>query len=70
MSPSTLSDLLLSLPHVEECTPFGPENFVEKVGGKVFAIYSPGDEPVRMNLKCDPDRSIELREEHETIIPG
>lgn len=70
MSPSTLSDLLLSLPHVEECTPFGPENFVEKVGGKVFAIYSPGDEPVRMNLKCDPDRAEELREEHETIVPG
>ena len=23
-----------------------------------------------MNLKCDPDRAVELREEHETIIPG
>jgi predicted DNA-binding protein (MmcQ/YjbR family) len=70
VSPSTVSDLLLSLPHVEECTPFGPEHFVEKVGGKVFAIYSPGEEPIRLNLKCDPDRAIKLRGEHEGIIPG
>lgn len=70
MSPSTLGDLLLSLPHVVESSPFGPEHFVEKVGGKVFAIYSPGEEPLRLNLKCDPDRAVELREEHESIIPG
>jgi predicted DNA-binding protein (MmcQ/YjbR family) len=70
MSPSTLSTLLHSLPHVEECTPFGPEHFVEKVGGKIFAIHSPGEEPIRLNLKCDPDRAVELREEHEAIIPG
>jgi predicted DNA-binding protein (MmcQ/YjbR family) len=70
MSPSTLSDLLFSLPHVEESTPFGPEHFVQKVGGKVFAIYSPEDDPLRLNLKCDPERALELREKHESIIPG
>lgn len=70
MSPSALSALLLSLPHVEECKPFGPGHFVEKVGGKIFAIYSPGEEPIRLNLKCDPERAKELREEHEAIIPG
>jgi predicted DNA-binding protein (MmcQ/YjbR family) len=70
MSPSALSALLHSLPHVEECTPFGPEHFVEKVGGKIFAIHSPGEYPIRLNLKCDPDRAVELREEHEAIIPG
>ena len=70
MSPSALTAMLLSLPHVEESTPFGPEHFVEKVGGKVFAIYSPGEEPLRLNLKCDPERAVELREEHEAIIPG
>ena len=26
--------------------------------------------PVRMNLKCDPDRAIELRTEHEAVEPG
>lgn len=70
MSPSTLSALLLSLPHIEETTPFGPEHLVHKVGGKVFAIHSPMEDPIRLNLKCDPERAVELREEHESIIPG
>jgi len=70
MSPSTLSDLLLALPHVEETTPFGPEHFVHKVGGKIFAIHSPGEDPLRLNLKCDPERAVILREEHESVIPG
>ena len=60
----------LSLPHVEECTPFGPDVLVYKVGGKLFALTEPDEFPARMNLKCDPDRAIELRDEHEGIIPG
>ena len=70
MSPSTLSSILISLPHVEEDTPFGPEHFVHKVGGKIFALHSPMADPIRLNLKCDPDRAVELREQHESIIPG
>jgi len=70
MSPSMLNDLILALPHVEETTPFGPEHFVHKVGGKIFAIHSPMDDPLRLNLKCDPDRAVLLREKHESIIPG
>ena len=70
MSPSVLSALLHSLPHIEETTPFGPEHLVHKVGGKVFAIHSPMEDPIRLNLKCDPERAVELRKEHESIIPG
>ena len=70
MSPSTLNGLLLALPHVEETTPFGPEHLVHKVGGKIFAIHSPMEDPIRLNLKCDPERAVELRAEHESIIPG
>ena len=70
MSPSALNDLLHALPHVEESEPFGPGVFVQKVGGKMFALYSEDDDGLRMNLKCDPKRAIELREEHEAIIPG
>ncbi len=62
--------LCLSLPSAEESQPFGPEVLVYKVGGKVFAIASPDDFPPRINLKCDPDRAIELRDEHKAIIPG
>lgn len=60
----------LSLPQVEETTPFGPEVLVYKVAGKMFALAIPDEYPVRVNLKCDPDRSLELRDKHEGIIPG
>ncbi|MEM1084226.1 MAG: MmcQ/YjbR family DNA-binding protein [Verrucomicrobiota bacterium] len=63
-------DHCLAKPGCEETTPFGPEVLVYKVGGKMFALANPSDVPSRMNLKCDPDRSVELREEHEAIIPG
>jgi len=60
----------LRLPGAEETTPFGPEALVYKVSGKMFAITVPEDFPARINLKCDPERAIELREEHKAIKPG
>ena len=60
----------LSLPGAEETTPFGPEALVYKVSGKMFAITVPEDFPARINLKCDPERAIELRDEHKAIKPG
>ena len=52
------------LPGAEETTPFGPEVLVYKVAGKMFALTVPDDVPARMNLKCDPDRAVELRDRH------
>ena len=63
-------ELCLSLPAAEETTPFGPEALVYKVGGKMFAVTVPEDFPARINLKCDPQRSIELREDYKGIQPG
>ncbi len=60
----------LSLPLVEETTPFGPDVLVYKVGGKLFALTVPEDFPARVNLKCEPGRAVELRDEHAGIIPG
>jgi len=68
-----LPDLIahcLSKPGAEESTPFGPDTLVYKVGGKIFAITSPDDFPPRVNLKCDPERAIELRDRYESILPG
>ena len=69
----TLADFCahcLSLPHVEETTPFGPEALVYKVGGKMFALAMPDEFPSSVNLKCDPERAIELRDRHADIQPG
>ena len=60
----------LSLPGAEETTPFGPDTLVYKVGGKMFSLTSPDDLPPRINLKCDPDRSLELRDRYAAISPG
>lgn len=54
---------------VEE-TPFGPDNLVFKVGGKMFALLALDEIPGRANLKCDPDRALELRDRYEQVRPG
>lgn len=65
-----LRSTLLSLPETTEETPFGPEVLVYKVAGKMVATLTPDEVPVRMNLKCDPDRALELRDEYSAIHPG
>ena len=55
---------------VEEL-PFGPDTLVFKVMGKMFASSGLQQIPTRANLKCDPDRAVQLREEYDgLIIPG
>ena len=54
----------------EETIPFGPDTLVFKVGGKMFAAMGLDEEETRINLKCDPDRSEELRDRYPDIIPG
>jgi len=63
-------ELCLSLPMVAETTPFGPEVLVYKVSGKMFATAGLEGEVGRMNLKCNPERALRLREEWEAIEPG
>lgn len=59
----------LSKPGTSEDLPFGPDTLVMKVGGKLFALCSI-DHFVSINLKCDPERAVLLREEYEQIKPG
>ena len=50
--------------------PFGPDNLVFKVAGKMFALAGLDEVPARANLKCDPDRALELRDRYEEVQPG
>lgn len=54
---------------VTEHFPFDENTLVFKVGGKMFALCDV-DEFQSVNLKCDPERAIELREQYSGIIPG
>lgn len=55
---------------VTEAFPFDETTLVFKVGSKIFALTDLEDKPFRANLKCDPERAIDLRERYESIIPG
>lgn len=59
----------IAKPGVTEDFPFGPDTLVFRVGGKLFALCDLNDFD-GINLKCDPERSIELRERHAGITPG
>ena len=50
--------------------PFGPETLVYKVGGKIFVLVAIDSDPLRINLKCDPDEAEALRAMYPSVIPG
>ena len=70
MNFETLHGYLLSKPGAEEDFPFDTTTLVVKVGGKMFALFGLKDEPLRMNLKCDPAKAEQLREIYPAILPG
>ncbi|MGX9985778.1 MmcQ/YjbR family DNA-binding protein [Soonwooa purpurea] len=55
---------------VTEDFPFDNETLVFKIGGKIFLLMSLEKQPTTINLKANPDWSIELREEYVQIVPG
>jgi predicted DNA-binding protein (MmcQ/YjbR family) len=69
MTVDELQDYCAAKPGVSYDTPFGPEVLVFRVMGKIFAL-APLDAFTSVNLKCDPERAIELRERYEGIVPG
>ncbi len=60
----------LSKPCATEDTPFGPDVLVFKVSGKMFALAALDEVPTTVNLKCDPDLALELRDRYEQVTPG
>jgi predicted DNA-binding protein (MmcQ/YjbR family) len=64
-----IRDYCLAKPGVTEDMPFGEDTLVFRIGQKLFLLTSllQGD---RFNAKCDPERAIELREQHTEVQPG
>ncbi|GIV77016.1 MmcQ/YjbR family DNA-binding protein [Litorilinea aerophila] len=50
--------------------PFGPDVLVYKVMGKIFALLFWREEPLRLNLKCDPLEALALRQQYAAVLPG
>jgi len=66
----TFRNYCLSLNFVEEGFPFGPDALVLKVKNKIFAIANLNGETLKVNLKSDPAKAIEFREQYDEIQPG
>ena len=73
MNIQQLFEFCQSKKGVTEHFPFDEDTLVFKVGGKMFCLTSlkqwENKEP-SLNLKCDPERAIELRATYEAIEPG
>ncbi|MFD6416337.1 MmcQ/YjbR family DNA-binding protein [Streptomyces sp. NPDC060194] len=71
MTPDALRALCLGFEAAVEDFPFGPETSVFKVGGKLFALSALDGDPLTVNLKCEPEQALRLREEHPgVVLPG
>ena len=70
MNIETLREYCLSKPGSEESFPFGQETLVFKVNGKIFLLTSLESKPLQFNVKCNPEKAIELREQFDCILPG
>ena len=70
MNAESLREYCLTKPGAEETFPFGPDTIVYKVGGMVFLLTGLDSEELRFNVKCDPEKAIELREEFSCVLPG
>jgi predicted DNA-binding protein (MmcQ/YjbR family) len=69
MTITFFREYCLSKPGATEDTPFGADTLCFKVANKIFALVDI-ELFESVNLKCDPERATELREQYEGIIPG
>ena len=71
MNVEELRELCISKKGVTEEFPFDESTLAFKVMGKMFALVALERLPLQCNLKCDPERAVELREQYDgVIIPG
>ncbi len=54
---------------VTEELPFGEDTPVYKVMGKMFLLASLSY-PITINIKCDPEKAMDLRERYSSVTPG
>lgn len=69
MNIESLRAYCLQKPGVTEAFPFDETTLVFKVSGKMFALTDLVA-PFSVNLKCDPERALELRDRYAAVTPG
>jgi predicted DNA-binding protein (MmcQ/YjbR family) len=70
MNIEELREYCLSKKAVEETFPFDSDTLVFKVLGKAFLLTGLSARPFSFNVKCEPGKAVELREQYEAVKPG
>ncbi|MBK8522368.1 MAG: MmcQ/YjbR family DNA-binding protein [Ferruginibacter sp.] len=71
MNIENIREYILQKPSVTEGFPFGEDTLVFKVNNKIFLLAGLESSPLQFNVKCDPDKAVELRDEYpESVLPG
>ena len=70
MDYNQIKDYLLQKRGAQQDFPFDAQTLVFKVGGKMFALIGLDEDPLRINLKCDPDKGEALRTLYSSVLPG
>ena len=70
MNIECFREYCLSKKYVTESFPFDEKTLVFKVAGKMFALSGLEHQPPSVNLKCNPEKSLELREQYSEVIEG
>ncbi len=70
MNIEQFREYCLSKKGVTEDFPFDEVTLCLRVVGKIFAITGLDSEQFKVNLKCDPDYALELREQYPEVQPG
>lgn len=68
MNIEAFREYCLTKKGVTESFPFDEQTLVFKVMGKMFALCGLERNPLAINLKCDPEWAVELREEYDGLI--
>ena len=70
MLESTIKQYLLEKPEALEDYPFGPDAIVFKVQKKMFALFMVRQGQSALNLKCDPEEAVQLRDIFSAVTAG
>ena len=69
MNAEEVRTFCLSLNETTESFPFNDTTLVFKVAGKIYALLNLEGE-LSINLKCDPELALSLREHFDAVLPG
>ena len=70
MNVEYIRNYCLQKGNVTEEFPFGNDTLVFKKNGKIFLLLNIEKYPLRINVKCHPEKAIELREQYDFVLPG